>query len=128
MLVKKLMQTRNEEERKRRGIHARTSRNSNCEAFDEDRYETITVAQPINVKSLEEELSRREDTNSRDEATIRKILDATVNGELMQVYRRKKSKKKGRWYATGTQLQSTKKEIRAAATKERGISIDLIGQ
>ena len=85
--------------------------------------ETRTVAQKINVTELSKALETEQDEQVK--ASIQAILTRQRNGTLRVEYRRK-TKGQGRWYATGrAQLQSCKREVRAAALKGLGWEVDL---
>ena len=79
--------------------------------------------QKINVEELRKAKEAEKDATAR--ACIEAILARQRNGELRVEHRRKKAGE-GRWYATTrAQLQSCKREIRAAALRGMGWEIDL---
>ena len=81
------------------------------------------MVQKINVEELRKAKEAEKDATAR--ACIEAILARQRNGELRVEHRRKKAGE-GRWYATArAQLQSCKREIRAAALRGMGWEIDL---
>ena len=85
--------------------------------------EVRTVVQQINVAELSRAIPIEKDKGAK--ASMAAILAKQRGGKLKVEYRRKKAGE-GRWYATGrAQLQSCKREVRAAALKGMGWEVDL---
>ena len=85
--------------------------------------EVRTVVQHINEAELSRAIAVEKNDGAR--ASMAAILAKQRNGTLKVEYRPKKAGE-GRWYATGrAQLQSCRREVRAAALKGMGWEIDL---
>ena len=94
--------------------------NSEREGFAQEK----TMVQKINIRKLEQEMTKQGVWNEKEKTRIRKIIEATREGKLPVVYRRKEER--GRWYAKGiAQLQSCQKTIRQVALSGQGYSADI---